>query len=274
MSGESQRKRSLAWLWGVVPVVIAAELFMQWRIPRQEPSAEEWRSAAAFVRAEKRPDDLVVIAPAWATQARMYLGDALPIRDFGKFDLDRYARVFELSLGGARAGETRGLKAEKTTEFGRLAVTRYGNPGRRELRYDFVGSAWRGTMPTGGKASAHLVIDHWFQPRYAVTIPLGPTPKRVVYKDVPLGGTLRVYAVIGYREGRFDKGEPVRFAVYVNDERVIDRSVANFAPVEPIEVPLVGQGTGTIAFEASARENLKREFSFAAALLGGKGAGR
>lgn len=274
MNGESPRKRPLAWAWAIVPVVIAAEIFAQWRIPGREPSEDEWRAAAAFVRAQRRPGDLVVVAPAWATQARMYLGDALPIPDFGKFDTDRYARILELSLGGARAEETAGLPVEEERGFGRLEVRRYGNPGRREVLYDFVASAHRATAGAKGKAKAQLVIDHWFRPRLAVPIPLGPRSPRVVYPDVPLRGTLRVYAVIGYREGRFDRGDPVRFSVLVNDRRVIETRVANFAPVEPTEVPLSGGGSGTVAFEAYAGWNHKREFSFAAVILGGKGGAR
>jgi len=274
MNGEIQKRRSLAWLWGIVPIVIAAELIMQWRIPRQEPSEAEWKASAEAVRALKRPGDLVVIAPAWATQARMYLGDLLPMPDFGAFDTDRYGGIVELSWNGARADETRGLTAETSRELDHLAVIRYANPNRRDVLYDFVGNVGRAAMGAKGKAYARLVIDHWFHPRYAIPIGLGATPKRLVYEDVPLRGTLRVYAVIGYREGRFDKGEPVKFAVYVNDKRVIERGVANFAPIEPIEVPLGGSGFGTVAFEASAKENTKREFSFSASVLGGKGGGR
>ena len=42
-----------------------------------------------LVELESRPDDLVVIAPDWATQGRMYLGDAIPMADFGRFDAAR-----------------------------------------------------------------------------------------------------------------------------------------------------------------------------------------
>jgi hypothetical protein len=274
MSEEIQRRRSLAWLWCAVPAIVAAELFLQWRIPNRVASAEEWQAAAAFVRREKRAGDLVVIAPAWATQGRVYLGASLSIPEFGAFDTDRYGAIVEVSLNGARAVESRGLAADQTAEFGHLRVTRYPNPNRRTVLFDFVSSAPRAVVGAKGRAAARLVIDHWFHPRLAVPLTLGPKPLRASYADVPLEGTLRAYAVIGYREGRFDKGEPVKFAVYVNDRRVIERSVANFAPIEPIEVPLGGAGTGTVAFEASAKENLKREFSFAAVVLGGKGGAR
>ena len=274
MSEDLPRKRSLAWLWAALPIVVAAELFMQWRIPRQEPSDDEWRRAAALVRAAKQPGDLVVIAPAWATQARMYLGDLLPIPDFGAFDIDRYGGIVELSWNGARADETRGLTAGRTDALEHLAVRRYPNPNRRALLYDFVASAGHAVVGAKGRASVRIVIDHWFHPRYAVPIALGPRPTRLTYDDVPLDGTLRVYAVIGYREGRFDKGEPVKLAVYVNDRKVIDARVANFAPIEPMDVPLAQGGRGKVAFEASAVENLKREFSFSAIVLAGRGGAR
>jgi hypothetical protein len=268
---DAEKKRlPLAWLWCVVPVIVCAELALQWRIPRQEPSAAEWRAAAAAVRAEKRPDDLVVIAPDWATQARMYLGDALPIADFGRFDTARYGRVVELSLNGARAPETAGLAADSEKEFGRIAVRAYRNPDRVGLLYDFVAEAPRAALTGGGKGHPRIVIDHWFQPRLAVPLKLSPRPQRITYEDVPLDGTLRVYAVIGYREGRFDKGEPVAFAAYVNGARVLYRAVANFSPIAPADVRLPG-GVGTVAFEASAPDVPVREFSFGAYVFRGPG---
>ena len=261
---EGTKKRPLVWLWGIVPLVVIAELFLQWRIPRQEPSEAEWRSAAAAVKAEKSPDDLVVIAPDWATQGRMYLGDAIPMADFGRFDTARYGRILEVSLNGARAPETEGLPLESEKELGRIALRTYGNPDRAGILYDFVAEAPRAEVTGGGRGRARLVIDHWFQPRLAVPVKLAVRPIRVTYSDVPLVGVLRIYTVIGYREGRFDKGKPVRLAVYVNGARVLARDVANFAPIEPSDVRLEGGGVGTVAFEVSARDVLMREFSVGA----------
>jgi hypothetical protein len=270
---EESKRRTLVWLWGLVPLVVIAELLVQWRIPRQEPSAAEWRAAAAAVRAEKRPDDLVVIAPDWATQARVYLGDLLPIPDFGRFDTARYGRIVELSVGGARAPETEELELESEKDLGRVSVRTYRNPSRVGVLYDFVASAPEADTGGGPKVRGRLVIDHWFQPRYAVPIRLAGTPVRVTYGDVPLGGVLRVYSVIGYREGRHDMGPPVDFSVYVNGAKVLARKVANFAPIEPADVPLPG-GVGTVAFEVSARSAVQREFSVGAYVFRAQGGAR
>jgi hypothetical protein len=263
MAEETKRSR-LAWLWGIVPLVVLAELYLQWHIPRQEPSEAEWRAAAAAVRAEKRPDDLVVIAPEWATQGRMYLGDAIPMADFGRFDTARYGRVLEVSLNGARAPETEGLEQETSKDLGRIAVSAYRNPARAGILYDFVAEAPRAKVDGGGRGRARLVIDHWFHPRLAVPIKLSPKPQRITYTEVPLSGVLRVYAVIGYREGRFDPGQPVKLAVYVDGARVLARDVANFSPIEPSDVRLEQGGVGAVAFEASVADRLQREFSVGA----------
>ncbi|MCK9463446.1 MAG: hypothetical protein M0R80_27820 [Proteobacteria bacterium] len=260
---ETQRSR-LTWLWAIVPLVVIAELVAQWRIPRQEPSEAEWRAAAEAVRAEKRPDDLVVIAPDWATQGRMYLGDAIPMADFGRFDAARYGRIVELSLNGARAPETLGLEVEWSKDLGRIEVRAYRNPSRVGLLYDFVAEAPRAAVSGGGKGRARLVIDHWFQPRLAVPLKLAAEPTRITYPEVPLTGVLRVYSVVGYREARFDKGRPIAFAVYVDGVRVLARDVANFSPVEPIDVPLTRGGVGAVAFEAFAADQRNREFSVGA----------
>jgi hypothetical protein len=271
---EEPKRRTLVWLWGIVPLVVVAELFLQWRIPRQEPSAAEWQDVADAVRAEKRPDDLVVIAPDWATQGRMYLGDALPIADFGRFDTARYGRVLEVSLNGARAPETAELPLESEKELGRLALRTYRNPGRVGILYDFVAEAPKAVVSTGAKARSRLVVDHWFQPRLAVFVKLAAAPIRVTYSDVPLQGVLRSYAVIGYREGRFDKGQPVKLSVYVNDVRVLHRDVANFSPIAPHDVELRGGGVGTVAFEVSTRDAFQRELSIGAYVFRPQGGGR
>jgi hypothetical protein len=254
----------LAWLWGIVPAIALAEMVMQWRIPRQEPSPEEWQAAAHAIEAEKGVNDLVVIAPAWATQGRMYLGTLVPVADFGRFDTTRYDRIFEVSVGGARAPETAALAAESDESFGRLLVRRYRLPVRATILYDFAKHLGEARRENGGYSNAVLMIDHWFNPRFVMPVPLKRRPVPLVFENVPTGGVLRGYGIIGYRSGGFDKGGPVSLRISVGKTPVGGASFRNFGPLEPFEVPLPGTGPATVRFEVSAVDNLSREFGLAA----------
>ncbi|MDD5307742.1 MAG: hypothetical protein PHU25_10520 [Deltaproteobacteria bacterium] len=254
----------MVWLWGLVPAIALAEMVMQWRIPRQEPSSDEWKAAARAIGAEKGVNDLVVTAPAWATQGRMSLGALVPVADFGRFDTTRYDRVFEVSLNGARAPETEGLPVESEESFGRIAVRRYRLSPRATVLYDFMQHLGEAHRENGGYTNPVLMIDHWFNPRFVMPVPLKRRTVALTFENVPTGGVLRGYGLIGYRSGRFNKGGPVSLRVFVDGAHVGGASFRNFGPLEPFELALPGRQPATVRFEVSAVDNLSREFGLAA----------
>lgn len=66
------------------------------------PGDAAWSRAAAVVRAEHRPGDLIVFAPGWVDPTgRMHLGDLIPIDMAARMDDARYGRIWELSIRGA-----------------------------------------------------------------------------------------------------------------------------------------------------------------------------
>jgi len=88
----------------------------------------DWKAASAYVRSEHRPgQDLVVFAPAWVDPVgRQWLGDLLSPGDLGRMDAARYARIWEVSIRGADAPETRGLGAPRLEkQLGALRVRRF-----------------------------------------------------------------------------------------------------------------------------------------------------
>lgn len=257
-------KKRLVWLWIAVPLVAAAELVALALIPREGPSEEEWRAAAKTIAAEKGRHDLVAIAPDWATQGRIYLGALIPFRDFGRFDTTPYDRIFEVSVDGARAPETGGLAAERTTEHGRIAVSRFRLPPRAEILYDFVANAAKATFSKTRRISPQLVVDHWFFPRLVIPMTLSRTGASLTFDDVPLDGVIRGFGIVGYRSGRFNQGGPISLAVYVNDRKVGAHEVRNFGPRTPFAFRSGATGKGTVRFEVRARDKLDREFGFAA----------
>ncbi len=262
---ESSTMGKLAWLWIIIPAVAVLEIFFQWRIPLSEPSDRDWKEAAKAITGEKKAGDLVIIAPDWASQGRMFLKGLITVDDFGRFNTTTYKRIHELSINGARSKETEGLTPKSEKDFGRITLRKYELPPPEEILYDFgkhVGSA----KPEGFKPRRpRLIIDHWFFPRLAIHVPLvRKGMAALTYENVPLNGVLSVHAVIGYREARGNKGTPVRLSAFVNGKRVINEQIENFRPITPIKYPIHEAAQGTVRFEVQAKDWFKREFGLQA----------
>lgn len=250
------------WIWTLIPIIVIAEVVLQWRIPRREPSREDWNAAALAVNEMKQPGDLLVVAPDWAVQARMYFQEWMNFKMFGRFDTTTYKRLIEVSINGATSPEAEGLTASETHQFGNLDVNTYPLPKPAKIRYDFT-DKWRdATYEKTGKAPPELMIDHWFHPRRVLQIDLKQRAS-ITFKDVPLSGVLRGYAIIGYREGRFNEGAPIYLEIFLDDKKIGEQHVANFSKIEPFEYSLPGKGRGTIRFEVAAKDNKKRQFGIA-----------
>jgi hypothetical protein len=80
-------------------------------------------AAASFVRPQLREDDLIVFAPNWVDPlGRQVFGDMLDMPRTGYADLERYARVFEVSQGGGRARALRDFATTEERSFGDVTV--------------------------------------------------------------------------------------------------------------------------------------------------------
>lgn len=90
-----------------------------WLTVDEGPSAEGIAEAAAALRAEHRPDDLIFLVPAYATRAREHLGDLSPlaVRDPLLEDFAVHPRAWVFGLfGAAEALRPRMAKAGHTLE--------------------------------------------------------------------------------------------------------------------------------------------------------------
>ena len=259
----SRIQRKYPWIWILVPIVVLAELICQWRIPGQVPSTSDWNAAVTAVKKLKGPSDLVVIAPAWADpEGRMYFKDLITMADFGRFDTTKYEQIFEVSIGDAKSPERGNRDATRTMTFGRLTVSQIPLPKPADVKFDFLENWQYAHYENTPERSPTIVIDHWFHPRQVLPFDL-KKPSSIAFSEVPLNGTLRGYAVIGYREGRFNKGSPIRLRILVNGKKIGEKLIANFSPITPFEYPLDGEGKGTVTFEVLAENNKKREFGIA-----------
>ena len=116
------------------------------------PARAEWEAAAAHVRAGLAPGDAIAVAPWWADEARLALGDgpvlALPdiAGEVAAGGLWRYRRLWlvaapGLGSGAGRAGDRiaalRSERPEGRARFGRVEV-RLFELGATPAPYDFL----------------------------------------------------------------------------------------------------------------------------------------
>jgi hypothetical protein len=137
------RRRRLAVVVGAIVVVLAlVETVNAVVAPLRTPSDKDWAAAATLVRAEFKPGDLIVAAPAWADPVmRQKLGDLVPLPVAGRMDAARYGRIWEISQRGARAADTTGATVAATTQAGALTVRRWVKPAAT-VTFDFL-AQWR-----------------------------------------------------------------------------------------------------------------------------------
>jgi hypothetical protein len=127
-------KRPAVWAAAALIAIALVESALGLYGPRSVASDEDWAAAAAHVRGQLQSDDLIVFAPAWIDPTgRKHLGDRMPVEMVARADTDRYARIWELSVRGARAEDTVGLSAVETRRFGRVTLRRYDKPASRVL---------------------------------------------------------------------------------------------------------------------------------------------
>jgi hypothetical protein len=152
------------------------------------PEDDAWTRAAAVVRAGHRPGDLIVFAPGWIDPVgRLHLGDLIPLDMAARMDADRYGRIWELSIRGARAPDTAGLSPALTHEEGGVTVRRFEREPAQIL------ADLRERLPTarveGAAAPPRLELaEVGFTPRRCIlVVPRPGAPVRVTFPDLPAG---------------------------------------------------------------------------------------
>lgn len=161
-------------LAGLVPLLLVLGLALWELVAALGPhglAAGDVRQAAALVRAELAPGELVTVAPEWIEPlVRRELGDLMPASMLGRADAARYGRIWELSFAGKHAEEVQGLAAERVQRFGGVTVSRYPHAATA-IRMDLTERlpASRVTMALGAQAE---------KPCYWVGVAAGGLPQR------------------------------------------------------------------------------------------------
>jgi len=125
------KKEVLAWALAAVPLVGVVELVLHVKQTTSDvvPDAD-WTAARDAVKADKKPDDLVIFAPFWADPiGRQFFGDGLAdIKQEGRPDESRFRRAHEVSIHGQHRPELEGWKKLSDRQVGKITIGLYENP--------------------------------------------------------------------------------------------------------------------------------------------------
>jgi hypothetical protein len=281
------RRRWLAVALGLAVVLLAiGETANALVAPSRAPSEADWTLAAAKIRSEFRPGDLIVTAPAWADPLlRLQLGELVPQEVAGRMDAARYGRIWEISQRGARAAETAGRKLADRVRFGRLTVHRWEQPPAT-VTFDFLAEWRRATMavarPEGVEIPCTMGTDRFqcvgatLRPelleidttlREALSVEPAPgVTLALEYADVPLGRELAVAAGLHNVWLRKSGDGKVRLRVLVAGRElgVLVASSASGWEVRRLDTgDLTGQ-TAPVRFEITVDHAHARHLGFAA----------
>lgn len=132
---------SAAWLLCAVPLVGVVELVLHVKQTRMDVVAEsDWERAKELVKADLKPDDLVLFEPYWADPLgrRSFGDDIATMKREGYSDLRRFARAYEVSIRGFHNEELARWKKVKDDTAGKVTVTLFENPDYTPVIDDIV----------------------------------------------------------------------------------------------------------------------------------------
>jgi hypothetical protein len=240
----------------VVPALLLISLSL-WEVcatPRDAssvPGDSSWDKVEKVVRAEFQPGDLIVFAPAWNDPVgRLHFGDLISVEAAARMDADRFARIWELSIRGARAPETAGLSPVTSKDIEGISVRLFARTPvtvvadiREQLASARVEGAAKPTLE---------IAEVGFAPHRCLQIVPAPgRPARVTFPQLVLGTKLVGYVGLADVFTRRDIRAPGTLAVEIAGRTVatttagVDDGWVRFeAPTTP--------GPTDVAFVASA----------------------
>jgi len=277
----------LALVMLLAAVEVGATLVQHARVP----SDADWNAAARKVRAERKPGEPVLFAPHWvAPLGRLHLGDQLPMELQLLSDVDRYPRVFEVSIRGARHPWLEGQRATSSWQLGGVRVALYQRPTPAQVRFDFTHNVRQAQVTRIGRDVVHCPFRatdsrfacdpargwNWVgsylaevnhQPYRCIFVnPVDGHVMRITFPAVVLGGSLVGYTGIDDFENRKRSKEPVLLKTLVGPRQVGAIQHQNDWPWHRFTIDtheLAGQ-THPVSFEVTATRAYARSFCFSA----------
>jgi hypothetical protein len=174
------------------------------------PRDDAWDAAAAVVRAQYKPGDLIVFAPDWVDPVgRLHLGDLIPIETAGRMDDARFGRIWELSIRGAHAPDVAHAHEVASETHGGVTVARYEQSPAIVLT-DFVKAS----------PAQRVLAEVGFAPHQCLQLIPGPKHPVRVTIDATLGTKLVGYVGLADVFTRRDIRDPGFLDVEIGGQRV------------------------------------------------------
>ena len=250
---------------------------------------EDWKKAAEKVRAERKPTEPVLFAPHWADpMGRAAMGPSLELDMLTLSDVDRYPRVWQLSIRGKRHPWLEGLSPSRSFSEGQVRVDVFDKEPA-EVLFDFTRSMLKAAKverqgrdlvqcPLRNKrfrcdprqgwnwAGPHLAeVGH--RPYRCIFVhPVDRHVMRVKFPAVKLGRSIVVYTGIDDFENRKRAKLPVQLTVTVNRKPVGSTEHKNDSGWQRYTADTsryAGQ-THEVSFEVAAKGAFARTFCFSA----------
>jgi hypothetical protein len=249
-SGIAAAAQALAARWPLLlccafALLAAFETARSLLAPLQVAREADWRDATLEVRAGFRPGDLIVFAPRWADPVgRYHLGDLIPVEMAARADETHYARIWEVSIRGARAPEAAGTTLVSEHDHGKVRVALYNKAPPLRTVFDFTASltdARVTQIPSSGRgnetpcysdgggfhcAGARVerrVLEVDYAPRRGILAPIDKgLVTRIAFPDVLLGTSLVGYSALHDYYARLHGEGPVEFAVFIDNQPVLE----------------------------------------------------
>jgi hypothetical protein len=203
----------------VLVAVSLWEITLVARSARREPAPADWSALSAELHRRHHSGELIVFAPAWIDPiGRREVGDLIPIEMAGRMDAARYAALWEVSQGGARAAETADARRTWSQDFGRLTLSRWERTPA-DIATDFL-AAFPAAKTSGGGAQVSLE-EVGFEPHRCVrAVPRPDGTIDVTYPAVELGRELVGYVGLADVFTRRDIRDPGELAVAIDGAEV------------------------------------------------------
>lgn len=234
--------------------------------PLLAPSAADWRNAAAEVRANFRPGDLVVAAPFWSDPVmRVHLGDLTPPPVAGRLDAERFGRIWEVGQRGAHAAEAAGAREVSRRRHGALTVRLYEKPAAA-VTYDFVERAGEAHVSSGGAVAPQIVEVDGRLRRAVLARPVPGGALLIEYPAVPLGRVLAVGSGLHNVWSRRAADGIVVVRVLIDGRPLVTTTAGNETgwTVTRVDTAVLAGRMAPVTFEIRSDRPQARDFAFAA----------
>jgi hypothetical protein len=214
------RSRSAYALLVVVALLSVTETVAHFIELSRVPSHDDYVAALAFVRREWREHDAITSAPDWIDpNVRSVAGALIDDRMAGRSDLAAYARLWAISIRGARPIDAPPEAPTLRHAFGRVSVERWDLPAPT-VHYDFTdhmasahafrrngdaietecravpslgptpGGLSAGPQPTANHFECGGISEPWLWVGATVNEDLELRPRRSIYQHPVEGGTI------------------------------------------------------------------------------------